>query len=196
MKNEETLFLFAKAIKSLIKKQPLDKITVTDIVSTAGKTRQTFYRHFQDKYDLVIYVADFDTASNYTVRRVEWIKLMAANAPWFVQDIPTLFISLANPYHLLDVPMIKTFEEMNQGGSLQEALNLKFAFIEQEHAFFKEAFKSNDYNNLIHYDFCCIYDFYKNYIYKNTGKTLSSDIDFLLNMYCRGSVDMTVDWVL
>ena len=143
MKNEETLFLFAKAIKSLIKKQPLDKITVTDIVSTAGKTRQTFYRHFQDE------------------------KLV-----------------------------LKSFEEMNQGGSLQEALNLKFAFIEQEHAFFKEAFKSNDYNNLIHYDFCCIYDFYKNYIYKNTGKTLSSDIDFLLNMYCRGSVDMTVEWVL
>ena len=55
MKNEETLFLFAKAIKSLIKKQPLDKITVTDIVSTAGKTRQTFYRHFQDKYDLLEY---------------------------------------------------------------------------------------------------------------------------------------------
>lgn len=53
MKNEDTVFLFAKAIKTLIKKQPLDKITVTDIVSTAGKTRQTFYRHFQDKYDLV-----------------------------------------------------------------------------------------------------------------------------------------------
>ncbi len=85
---------------------------------------------------------------------------------------------------------------MNQGGTLQEALNLKFAFIERELLCFKEAFKSNDYNNLIHYDFCCIYDFYKNYIYKNTGKTLSSDIDFLLNMYCRGSVDMTVEWVL
>lgn len=152
MKNEETLFLFAKAIKSLIKKQPLDKITVTDIVSTAGKTRQTFYRHFQDKYDLV---------------------------NWYFEKL-----------------VLKSFEEMNQGGSLQEALNLKFAFIEQEHAFFKEAFKSNDYNNLIHYDFCCIYDFYKNYIYKNIGKTLSSDIDFLLNMYCRGSVDMTVEWVL
>ena len=152
MKNEETLFLFAKAIKSLIKKQPLDKITVTDIVSTAGKTRQTFYRHFQDKYDLV---------------------------NWYFEKL-----------------VLKSFEEMNQGGSLQEALNLKFAFIEQEHAFFKEAFKSNDYNNLIHYDFCCIYDFYKNHIYKNTGKTLSSDLDFLLNMYCRGSVDMTVEWVL
>ena len=92
--------------------------------------------------------------------------------------------------------VLKSFEEMRQGGSLQEALNLKFAFIEQEHAFFKEAFKSNDYNNLIHYDFCCIYDFYKKFIYKKTGKDLSKDIDFLLNMYCRGSVDMTVDWVL
>ncbi len=38
MKNEETLLLFAKAIKSLIKTQPLDKITVTDIVFQAGKT--------------------------------------------------------------------------------------------------------------------------------------------------------------
>ena len=152
MKNEETLFLFAKAIKSLIKKQPLDKITVTDIVFQAGKTRQTFYRHFQDKYDLV---------------------------NWYFEKL-----------------VLKSFEEMRQGGSLQEALNLKFAFIEQEHAFFKEAFKSNDYNNLIHYDFCCIYDFYKKFIYKKTGKDLSKDIDFLLNMYCRGSVDMTVDWVL
>ena len=152
MKNEDTLFLFAKAIKTLIKKQPLDKVTVTDIVSTAGKTRQTFYRHFQDKYDLV---------------------------NWYFEKL-----------------VLKSFEEMNQGGTLQEALNLKFAFIEQEHAFFKEAFKSNDYNNLIHYDFCCIYDFYKEYIRKNTGKTIPSDIDFLLKMYCRGSVDMTVEWVL
>ena len=152
MKNEETLLLFAKAIKSLIKTQPLDKITVTDIVFQSGKTRQTFYRHFQDKYDLV---------------------------NWYFEKL-----------------VLKSFEEMRQGGSLQEALNLKFAFIEQEHAFFKEAFKSNDYNNLIHYDFCCIYDFYKKFIYKKTGKDLSKDIDFLLNMYCRGSVDMTVDWVL
>lgn len=84
---------------------------------------------------------------------------------------------------------------MNQGGTLQEALNLKFAFIEQEHAFFKEAFKSNDYNNLIHYDFCCIYDFYKEYIHKNTENIIFW-YRFLLKMYCRGSVDMTVEWVL
>lgn len=66
-------------------------------------------KDIKEKCDLVIYVANYDTASNQTTRRVEWIKLMASNAPWFMQDVPTIFVSLANPYHLFDVPMIKTY---------------------------------------------------------------------------------------
>ncbi len=50
-KHDETRYLFASAIKELIKENPLDKITVTDIVLKAGMTRQTFYRYFKDKYD-------------------------------------------------------------------------------------------------------------------------------------------------
>lgn len=61
------------------------------------------------KYDLALYVANIETASNQTTVRVDWIHLMAADAPWFVNDLPTMFISVANPYHLFDVPMIKTF---------------------------------------------------------------------------------------
>lgn len=63
----------------------------------------------KSKYDLVIYVANVETASNQTTVRLDWVHLMAADAPWFVKDIPTMFISLANPYHLVDVPMIQTF---------------------------------------------------------------------------------------
>ena len=74
---------------------------------------------------------------------------------------------------------------MNQGGTLQEALNLKFAFIEQEHPFFKEAFKSNDYNNLVNYDFNCIYEFYKNIIEKNLGQSVTADIIFIKNIYIK-----------
>lgn len=44
--------------------------------------------------------------------------------------------------------VLKSFRQMGDGCSLQEALQLKFAFIKSEHSFFKEAFKSNDYNNL------------------------------------------------
>ncbi len=66
---------------------------------------------FTDKYDLAIYVANFETASNNTVIRINWKGLggMGDDTPWFAAEIPTVFISLANPYHLLDVPMVQSY---------------------------------------------------------------------------------------
>ncbi|MEH7418056.1 glycoside hydrolase family 3 N-terminal domain-containing protein [Neobacillus drentensis] len=64
---------------------------------------------FKEKYDLIIYVANLETASNQTTVRINWQQPLNANAPWFVKDIPTLFISVANPYHLQDVPMVRTY---------------------------------------------------------------------------------------
>lgn len=61
------------------------------------------------KFDLALYVANVETASNQTTTRIDWIHLMAADAPWFVKSIPTVFISMANPYHLFDVPYVSTF---------------------------------------------------------------------------------------
>lgn len=85
-------------------------------VETFNYEQLNFHEIFEEgvddlkaKVDLVIYVANYDTASNQTTRRIDWIRMMAADAPWFVQDIPTLFVSLANPYHLFDAPMIKTY---------------------------------------------------------------------------------------
>lgn len=51
--HDTTKYIFAQSIKDLMKEQSLDKMTVTDIVKHSGMTRQTFYRCFQDKYDLV-----------------------------------------------------------------------------------------------------------------------------------------------
>lgn len=151
-RHDETKYIFAQAIKDLIKVVPLDKIAVTDIVTRSGMTRQTFYRYFKDKYDLV---------------------------NWYFEKL-----------------VLQSFRQMGNGCSLQEALQLKFAFINSEHSFFKEAFKSNDYNNLVNYDFNCIYEFYKGIIEKNHNHSVDDDLDFLLKMYCKGSIDMTVDWVL
>lgn len=46
----------ADGIKELTKKKSFDKITVQDITQTCGLNRQTFYYHFQDKYDLVNWI--------------------------------------------------------------------------------------------------------------------------------------------
>jgi beta-N-acetylhexosaminidase len=66
---------------------------------------------FKDRYDLVIYIGNIENASNKTVARINWHTLFGAgnNIPWFADEVPTMFISVGNPYHLFDVPMIKTF---------------------------------------------------------------------------------------
>lgn len=66
---------------------------------------------FQEQYDLVIYLGNVENASNRVTNRLSWYTFWGNgnNVPWFVEERPTLFISLANPYHLVDVPMIKTY---------------------------------------------------------------------------------------
>lgn len=66
---------------------------------------------FKERYDLVIYVGNIENASNKTTARINWHTLFGAgnNIPWFAKEVPTLFISVGNPYHLLDVPMVHTY---------------------------------------------------------------------------------------
>lgn len=63
----------------------------------------------EKKFDLAFYVANVETASNQTTTRLDWIHLMAADSPWFMKSIPTVFVSTANPYHLYDIPNVSTF---------------------------------------------------------------------------------------
>lgn len=60
-------------------------------------------------YDLIVYVANLATKSNQTVVRIEWAQPMGANCGHYINDVPTMFISLENPYHLLDFPRVKTY---------------------------------------------------------------------------------------
>ena len=52
-RQEKTKYKLAAAMKECMKTTPVDRITVTSIVEGAGVTRQTFYRNFLDKYDLI-----------------------------------------------------------------------------------------------------------------------------------------------
>ena len=56
--NERTKYELADAMKRCMKTAPVEKITVKEIVEACGVTRQTFYRNFQDKYDLINWYFD------------------------------------------------------------------------------------------------------------------------------------------
>lgn len=46
----------AEGLKELTRKKPFEKISVSDIASQCGLNRQTFYYHFQDKYELLNWI--------------------------------------------------------------------------------------------------------------------------------------------
>jgi len=62
-----------------------------------------------EKYDLILYIANMGTRSNQTTIRIEWAMPFGANVPIYMESVPTVFVSVENPYHLLDVPRVKTF---------------------------------------------------------------------------------------
>lgn len=50
--------MLAEAILKKCEEQPLESITIKDLLQETGVSRQTFYNHFLDKNDLIQYVYD------------------------------------------------------------------------------------------------------------------------------------------
>jgi beta-N-acetylhexosaminidase len=85
---------------------------IVDIYEKEGFGKNDFsVATFRNKYDLVIYLGNVENASNKVTNRINWHTFFGNgnNCPWFVEEKPTVFVSFANPYHLVDVPMIRTY---------------------------------------------------------------------------------------
>ena len=78
-------------------------------------------KEITEKYDLIIYLVSLATKSNQTVVRIEWAEPMGADVPVYMHSVPTIAVSLENPYHLLDIPRVKTY--INTYGGTDEILN-------------------------------------------------------------------------
>lgn len=152
VRSEQIKLRLANTIKQCMKTGTADKITVSQIVSQCGTTRQTFYRNFRDKNDLI---------------------------NWYFEKL-----------------LLESFEHMGEGKTINEGLIKKFRFIRQEQEFFTKAFKMDEQNCLREYDYQLILQFYMNRIREKTREELDSKMQFLLEMYCQGSVYMTIKWVL
>lgn len=60
------------------------------------------------KYDIIMYFSNVINASYQTNARIQWKGNVAQEGPYYTNEIPTLMVSLGNPYGFVDVPMIKT----------------------------------------------------------------------------------------
>ena len=95
-----------------------------------------------------------------------------------------------------DKLLTKSFEHMGRGTTVFDSLEKKFTYIQKEKAFFAAAFRYDKQNSLREHDFDLILAFYENLIHEKSGSPVSPEMHFLLEMYCQGSITMTVKWVL
>ena len=137
---DKTKYRLAEVAKKCMAASGTDTMTVTQIVQTCGVTRQTFYRNFQDKYDLI---------------------------NWYFDKL-----------------LLESFAQMGDGLTVYEGLTRKFEFI-----------RSDDHNSLREHDYELILEFYTQLIRRKTGRQPEENILFPLRLYCRGSIDMTVEWI-
>ena len=59
------------------------------------------------KYDLIINIADVGPGTD---QRIQWpMSKGTPDIPFYVNEIPTIFVSVQCPFHLADVPQVKTY---------------------------------------------------------------------------------------
>ena len=70
--------IIARSLKELSDEKPFDKISVGEIAARSNVNRQTFYYHFQDKYDLLkwIYKEDYFTPNMKDLSMDNWDKCL------------------------------------------------------------------------------------------------------------------------
>lgn len=118
---------FTRQWKALFEKEGFDvtvrdrrvSITVQDFMTDSlspekQKLMHEMYRSVEEMkqdYDLYVYIANMQNASNNTTLRLNWNVAfgLGDDAPWLTSEIPVLMISTGYPYHLFDAPMIGTY---------------------------------------------------------------------------------------
>lgn len=71
-------------------------------------TSKSAIKSLTDKYDLVIHLAN--VPGNGVVQRLDFALTKGAiDIPWYINELPVIFISMNCPFHLMDVAQVKTY---------------------------------------------------------------------------------------
>lgn len=80
--------LLIESIKELMNEKSLDNITVKMITDNCHVTRQTFYNHFKDKFDLVnwIFCTNIDNIISKFYNDLPWSSVLAKMLIWMKRE--------------------------------------------------------------------------------------------------------------
>ncbi len=86
----------AEALKQVCREKPFSKISISDITAVCGLNRQTFYYHYQDKYELLSWIyyndnfaaiAENITLENWDQKVLELLENMRVEKFFYINTI-------------------------------------------------------------------------------------------------------------
>lgn len=84
----------AMALKELLQEKPLKKITIQDIVERSHMTRQSFYYHFQDIYEVLELLCQYELMDRLAFKEeesfAEWLEhlvILAEENRWLYRKL-------------------------------------------------------------------------------------------------------------
>lgn len=89
-------YRLAEALKNICKRKALENITVSQIASEAGVTRQVFYHHFDDKFELASWIhyvhlyqsvklaLEEDTQRGWQLTTTHWMNRLVNNKEFYI----------------------------------------------------------------------------------------------------------------
>ena len=104
--------LEAEGFEVSIWESPIDKIMKLPKEEMAGAMANIYagkkpISELTSKYDLIINVANVNPSVD---QRVQWPPSKGTpDIPFYVNEVPTIFVSVKCPFHLADVPQVKTY---------------------------------------------------------------------------------------
>lgn len=131
MKNDTTKQALANALKQLLQKKQITKITINDIAEACGISRMTFYYHFKDIYDLAEWTfqetlhaatADCHTRDSWQQGFLNLLEMLKANQSLILNAYRAMDRELVERYLRREVEalLLPVVEEQAAGIKISE----------------------------------------------------------------------------
>ena len=90
-------------------------------------------QEFAAMYDAAIILCNVSSFSTTNERSLHWSIPMGPEIPWYATEMPTIAISVAHPFHLIDLGMVPTY--INTYSASEEAIRQTVAKITGKSSF-------------------------------------------------------------
>jgi len=84
-----------------------DEEKIKEIMGKLYTSKSTI-KSLTDKYDIIIQMANIP--GNGVVQRIDFALTKGSiDMPWYVHELPVIFVSVNSPFHLIDVPQVQNY---------------------------------------------------------------------------------------